>query len=61
MPKSRHSSFVKPFEPSSCAAALRRPERLDPRRRQIIDEARDQRRLRADDDEADVFRPAKAT
>ena len=37
----------------------RRAERLDPRGREIIHQARDERRLRADHDEADVFRPAE--
>ena len=59
MPNSAQSSLVKAFEPSSCAAALARPEGLDAGGGKIVDEAGDQRRLRADDDEIDRLRPAE--
>ncbi len=51
MPKSRQRSLVKPFEPSSCAAALEGPKTLMPALVEIIGEAGHQRRFRPDDDE----------
>ena len=53
MPNSAHRSLVKAFEPSSRAAALRRAEGLDAGRREVVDEAGDERRLRSDHDEVD--------
>ena len=53
MSKARQKSLVKPFEPSSLCCRPARPERLDPRLSQVIDDACDQWRLRADDDEVD--------
>ena len=44
---------MKPLEPSSWAAALRRAERLDAGGGERVDEAGDQRRLRPDHDEVD--------
>ena len=55
MPASAQSSLVNAFEPSSCGRGAARPERLDARRREVVDEAGDERRLRADDDEIDPF------
>ena len=60
MSLSRQRSLVKPLEPSSCAAALRRPERLDARGREIVDDAGGQRRLRSDHDEIDLVAPAES-
>ena len=55
MPNSRQRSLVKPFEPSSWAAAARGPEGRDAGPGQIIDQPCHQRRLGADHDEVDVF------
>ena len=52
-------SLVKPLEPSSRAASLRRAERLDAGRLQIVDDAGAQRRLRPDHDEIDLVRLAE--
>ena len=60
MPNSAHRSLVKPFEPSSCAAACFGPKHFDSRRREIIYQAGDQRRFGADDDEIDGVIRAKA-
>ena len=59
MPASRHNSFVKAFDPSSCAAARLGPKALYARSREIVDDAGNQRRLRADNHEADPHRAAE--
>ena len=50
----RHRSLVKPFEPSSWAADLRRAERLEAGGFEIVHQSGDQRRLRSDHDEVDL-------
>ena len=60
MPNSAQRSLVKPFEPSSCAAARRGPNALMPARGKIVDEAGDQRRLGADHHETDRLARQKA-
>ena len=59
MPLARHRSLVKPLEPSSRAAARRRPERLDAGGFEIVDDAGAQRRFRPDHDEIDRVGAAK--
>ena len=53
MPYLAHRSLVKPFEPSSRAAALRRPEDADAGGAQIVGDAGHQRRLRPDHNQVD--------
>ena len=55
MPFARHRSLVKPFEPSSCAAAALGPNTAMPAVAQRIGDAGDQRRFRPDHDEVDAF------
>ena len=55
MPASAQSSLVKRLRAFELGRRPARPERLDARRREIVDEAGDQRRLGPDDDEIDPF------
>ncbi len=51
----RQRSLVKPFEPSSWAAALRRPEIADAGLAERVAEAGNERRFGADDDQLDAL------
>ncbi len=53
MPASRQRSLVKPFEPSSSAAALVGPKARMPAASSVVDQPGDERRFRSDDDEVD--------
>ena len=50
----RQRSLVNPFEPSSCAAALRRPEILDAGLAERVTQPCNQRRLGTDDHQLDA-------
>ena len=52
-------SLVKPFDPSSWAAALDGPKTLMPAALQIVGDPGDERRLRPDHDEVDRSFPAE--
>ena len=56
----RHSSLVKPLEPSSWAAGLGRPEHLDAGRGEAVGHAGDQRRVGPDHHEIDLQRAGRA-
>ena len=57
MPARAQRSLVKPFEPGG---GLRRPEHLDAVGFEVVGKAGDERRLGADDDQADRVLEAEA-